>query len=183
MTFGNVKGNEEGNVKGNIAGLCVLVVVVAAARVVPHPLNVTPVGALGLFCGAYVAGRWACLLPLAALLPGDLAMGLYDPLVMPFVYLGFACSAFCGRIFLHEQRTIPRFGGGVLAAALAFYLVSNFGMWMAAWPMSWEGLVGCYASGLPYLLRTLAGNALYGVVLFGGYETMKAWRNRPLQVA
>lgn len=31
--------------------------------------------------------------------------------------------------------------------------------------------------------RTLAGNALYGAVLFGGYETMKAWRNRPLQVA
>ena len=26
-------------------------------------------------------------------------------------------------------------------------------------------------------------NAIHGAVLFGGYETMKAWRNRPLQVA
>lgn len=178
-----MKRNEDGNGKGNTAALCALVVIVALSRLVPHPSNVTPVGALGLFSGAYAARRWAWLLPLAALLPGDVAMGLYDPVVMLFVYLGFACSAFCGRIFLHEQRTVSRFGGGVLGAALAFYAVSNFGMWIAAWPITWEGLIGCYASGVPYLWRTLAGNALYGAVLFGGYETMKAWRNRPLRVA
>ena len=147
-----------------------LIILVALARVVPHPWNVAPIGALGLFSGAYIATRWAWALPLVALLLGDLFLGLYSPVVMLFVYLGFAGSAVCGRVFLHRRRSASRFGGAIVSAALLFYLLSNFGMWIVYYPHSWEGLIACYVSALPFLLKSLMGDALYCALLFGCYE-------------
>ena len=156
-----------------------LIVLVALSRLMPHPWNVAPIGALGLFSGAYIAARWAWLLPLAVLLLGDLFIGFYSWIVMLFVYLGFAASAVCGRIFLHKRRSVLRFSGGLLSAALIFYLLSNFGMWILAYPHSWTGLISCYVNGLPFLLRSLMGDTFYCILLFGSYEVVKAWLNRP----
>jgi hypothetical protein len=61
--------------------LASLTLAVAMTRVIPHPWNFTPVGALCLFGGACFARRWAAFaVPLAALLLSDLvlAVTLYD---------------------------------------------------------------------------------------------------------
>jgi len=158
------------NRKSHSALIYGLIVLVALARVVPHPWNVAPIGALGLFSGAYIPARWAWALPLIALLLGDVFLGLYHPVVMLFVYLGFAGSAVCGRIFLHRRRSASRFGGAIGSAALLFYLLSNFGMWIVYYPHTWAGLVACYVNALPFLLKSLMGDVLYCALLFGSYE-------------
>ena len=58
--------------KNDIALLCGLVVMIAVSRVVPHPWNITPIGAMALFSGAYVSRKFASMRPIIALLIGDL---------------------------------------------------------------------------------------------------------------
>ncbi len=49
-----------------------MILFAAVIRIVPHPWNLAPVGALALFSGAAIRSRAvACLFPLLALLAGD----------------------------------------------------------------------------------------------------------------
>lgn len=164
--------------RSNSNTLYLLIALAAVARLLPHPWNVTPVGALGLFSGAYMRGPSAWLVPVAAVFIGDVVLGFYDPIVMLCVYLGSALSVGIGRGLLFEQRTLARLGGAVLVTAVAFYLISNFGVWLASYPHTVDGLLMCYFNGLPFLGRTLAGDAFYSVLLFGLVEGALVWRNR-----
>src|SRR5207245_4052495 len=50
----------------------------AALRLVPHPPNFSPIGAMALFSGAYLGRRaLAFVAPLGALLLSDLVLGFY----------------------------------------------------------------------------------------------------------
>ena len=54
------------------------IVAAAALRLVPHPPNFTPIGAMALFSGAYLGRRAiAFVAPLGALLLSDLVLGFY----------------------------------------------------------------------------------------------------------
>jgi hypothetical protein len=146
-----------------------LIVLCALLRVVPHPWNLTPVGAMALFSGAMFRKRWiAFLLPLAGLFAGDLFAGFYK--LMLVVYASFAMSVAIGS-WLAENRTVTRIGGAVLFGALQFFVVTNFAMWAAGgfYPRTAAGLRACYLAGVPFFWNTLAGDALYAGVLFGGY--------------
>ena len=58
-----------------IAGL---ILAAAASRLLPHPPNFTPIGAVALFGGACLADkRLAFLVPLAAMFLSDLVIGLH----------------------------------------------------------------------------------------------------------
>ncbi len=154
-----------------------LVLLAVASRLLPHPLNFAPIGALGLFAGAYLSRRGGWLLPLAALLLSDAIHGFYSPLLMAFVYSGFAVSGLIGRIFLSENRTPWRLLFCALAGSTAFFLISNLGIWVVgssmgnAWyPHTGAGLMRCYVMGLPYFRNTVAGDLFYTATLFGLLE-------------
>lgn len=149
-----------------------IILVAAALRMLPHPENFTPIGALALFSGAYLQRQVLWLVPLAALLLGDIAHGLYNGIVMLAVYLGFIASTAIGRSLLRSRDSGGRICLGVGAGALAFWIISNFGNWLAFGPHSLEGLLQCYIRGLPYLASSFVGDALYALVLFGGYRLL-----------
>ena len=61
------------------AAIVTLITLSAVLRIVPHPWNLTPVGAMALFSGAMFRNRWiAFLLPLASLFAGDLFVGFHN---------------------------------------------------------------------------------------------------------
>ena len=163
--------------KGNSVLLYGLVILVVLSRLIPHPLNFTPIGALGLFAGAYIVDRRIWMLPLVALLLSDFFIGFYEPIAMLFVYLGFALSAFLGRFMLSEKRTSYRLGGAAIASATLFFIVSNFGTWLTGmlYPVSIAGLIECYVMAIPFYGNTLMGDLFYVVVLFGTFECMQTW--------
>jgi hypothetical protein len=146
-----------------------LIVLSAVLRILPHPWNFTPVGAMALFSGAMFRNRWiAFLLPLASLFAGDVFVGFYR--LMLIVYASFAISVAIGA-WLVKYRTAVRIGGAVLLGALQFFVVTNFAMWAMEgfYPKTAAGLRAAYLAGVPFFWNTLAGDALYAGVLFGGY--------------
>src|SRR5215470_4844138 len=147
----------------------VLIFVAAAVRVLPHPMNFTPIGAMAIFSGSLLRNRSAAfMLPLAALFAGDLLVGLYK--LMFIVYLSFAASVAIGR-WLAQSRKPARIGGAVLLGALQFFVVTNFALWALGgfYPRTFAGLSTCFANALPLFWNSLAGDIFYATVLFGGY--------------
>jgi hypothetical protein len=145
-----------------------LIFAAAALRLIPHPANVAPIAALALFAGSYLEDRrLAFAVPFGALLLSDLVLGLYPGLV--FVYAGFALSVCIG--FALRKRSVGRIAAGTLASALVFFLVTNFGAWLTLpmYPKTPDGLLAAYVAGIPFLRNALAGDALYAVLLFGGF--------------
>ncbi len=145
----------------------------AVARVMPHPWNFTPVGAMALFSGAKFGRSWrAFLFPLAALFCGDLFIGFHR--LMPAVYLSFCVSVLIGMACRNRQSLVP-LAGATFAGALQFFLVTNFAVW--AWERTYAhtaaGLTACYIAGIPYFGNTLAGDGLYVAILFGGFALLE----------
>jgi hypothetical protein len=147
-----------------------LIALVALARLCPHPWNVTPMGALALFAGAYLPRRVAWLVPAGAGIAVDLIIGLYTPLMMIFVYCAYAASTLIAGRLLRQRRSVHRVGIAVTAGATAFYLISNLGPWIILYPPTMDGLVGCYVNALPFFGRSLLGDGVYATMLFGSFE-------------
>jgi hypothetical protein len=145
----------------------VMIVLAAVVRIMPHPWNFTPIGAMAIFSGSMFRDRrLAFLFPLAALFAGDLFVGLYR--IIPIVYASFLFSVLIGR-WLAERRSVLRIGGAVFLGALQFFLISNAAIWQFydTYPHTPAGLVACYIVGLPLFGNTLAGDALYATLFFG----------------
>jgi len=146
-----------------------LIVIAAALRISPHPWNFTPVGAMALFSGAVLRGRrLALLFPLVALFAGDVFVGFHK--LMFVVYASFLINVAIG-FWLRGRRTLARISLATVLGAFQFFVVTNFAVWqfLGGYPHTASGLVTCYIAGVPFFWNTLAGDACYAALLFGGY--------------
>ena len=170
-----------------LRGLVVVTFLLFAAivRILPHPWNFTPIGAMALFGGAKLNRGWqAFLFPLTGLFLGDLFVGFHR--LMPIVYFSFCVSVLIGMAFRCKQSAGP-LSLATLLGAIQFFLITNFGMWamstMPIYPKTFAGLVSCYVAGIPYFGNTLLGDAFYAALLFGGFALVEhlspALRDRP----
>lgn len=150
-----------------IAGLVLLC---AAARLLPHPPNFTPLMAVSLFAGYQLRRRVvAAIVPFAALVASDYVIGGYEPRVMLVVYATLLAPVLlrgllAGRFFTFRLLGCSLFG------SILFFVASNGAVWaFDGWySPDWSGLVTCYTAGLPFLRNTIAGDLVWNGVLFGG---------------
>jgi hypothetical protein len=141
----------------------------AALRLAPHPWNFTPIGAMALFSGAQLGRRpLAFVVPLTALLLGDLVLGFYRG--MEVVYPSMALVVIIGW-WVGTRRNVLRIGTGALVSSLSFFLITNLGQWLFSgfYPLTSAGFVACYTAAIPFFQNTLAGDLFYTVLLFGGF--------------
>jgi hypothetical protein len=148
-----------------------MIAIAAALRIAPHPWNFTPIGAMALFSGAILKDRrLAFVFPLLALFAGDLFTGLYNYKLMLVVYASFLASVAIG-FWLRDHRTVGRITLATLAGAVQFFLITNFAVWAAglSYQHNLPGLAMCYLAGVPFFWNTLAGDAVYVLLLFGSF--------------
>lgn len=165
-----------------------MILLAALSRLLPHPMNFSPVEAIALFGGAYFAARgWAVAVPLLAMLVSDLILGIsiggmyWDYMTgLSFwsVYLCIALSTVMG-FGLRGRVGAGRVLGYSLAGSVLFFVVTNFFTWFGGtlYPQTFEGLVACYIAAIPFFQNTLLGTLFYAAVLFGGFELLR--RRKP----
>ncbi len=150
-----------------------LVFAAALFRLLPHPWNFTPVGAIALFAGATFRSRFGALLvPLMAMLLSDAVIGFHSG--MPVVYGTLALSAGIGMMI--GRRSPLRIGAAAISSATLFYLTTNLWVWSAGrlYSHTIAGLVACYLAAIPFYGNDLAAHLLYSALLFGSF----AWAER-----
>jgi hypothetical protein len=173
---------------GRVTMLLYLYVLAAVLmRLLPHPWNMTPLGAMFLFSGATFTRKWNSLLvPLAALLVSDYAVihilygGRYS-WFNPYSWAGFLLIGIIGWA-LRNRITYATVVAGSVAGSVVFFLVSNFGVWAAGqlYPRTWSGLAMCYLAGLPFFRNTAMGDLIYAGLMFGSYVLIRY--RRPVEI-
>lgn len=147
--------------------------VAAALRLVPHPPNFTPIGAMALFGGAYFGRRGlAFAAPLGAMLLGDAIIGFHAG--MPFVYASVALIVLVGWAVRTRMSPIGIAAAAVLSSVL-FFAITNFGVWLSSgmYPPTLAGLAACYVAAIPFFQNTLAGDLIFSGLLFGGFTLLE----------
>ncbi|MGI8893627.1 MAG: DUF6580 family putative transport protein, partial [Bacteroidia bacterium] len=150
--------------------LALLIVVAIFSRFLPHPPNFTAVAAVALFAGVHFRNRFiAFAIPLLAMLASDLIIGLHDTLIA--VYAAFALTVGIG-LWISGKAKAHIIALGAVSASVLFFLITNFAVWMSGfmYPMSFNGLLMCYAAALPFFQNTLAGDLFFTALLFGTYH-------------
>ena len=160
------------------------ILIAAVSRLIPHPYNFTPIGAMALFGGAmYSKKRLAFILPLAAMFLSDLIISgftLHNTIL--YVYASFILITTIG-ILIGKN---PKVGNLILASitsSVLFFLITNFGVWaQAGFIGGINGLATTLFAGVPFFnnnitssffANTLAGDLFYTTVLFGSYAVVK----------
>jgi hypothetical protein len=132
----------------------------------------TPVGAALLFFGSRMP-RKQFWIPVALLIGSDLYLnlkvyGLAITWDQSIVWAWYVAACFIGGLL--RKRVKPRFVlGAALISAISFFVVSNFGVWVAGYvgyPKSLAGLMACYAAGIPFFQKGLASDVLFSVIFF-----------------
>jgi len=172
-----------------------IVVAAALSRLVPHPPNVTPIAAMALFGGAYLANRKsAYLLALAAMLLSDVVLaftvyGVSTLTSQPVVYACIVATVAMGKL-IRDKRSALQVGRVTLASSVIFYAVTNLAVWASGelYPRSWAGLAACYAAAIPFFRNSLLGDMGFAAVLFGGFALLETYvrslqENRDVSVA
>ena len=142
-------------------------------RFLPHLPNFSPVYAAMLFGGAHLKRRDAIWYPVALVAASNIVL---TTLVYRkgfgwghlFTLLGFAAIALVGY-WLRKRETVARVGFAAVAGPTAFFLISNFGVWIAGrmYPGTWDGLITCYVAALPFFRNSLLAGVAYTALLFG----------------
>ena len=174
------------------AVILLLMIVVAAIRI-PNAAQITPwanfspIGAMGLFGGAYFNSKWkAFAFPLLTLFVSDLIInififdGKYGVLYSGWyvIYSIFALIVFYGK-WMIQKVAVKNVLLACIVAAVSHWLLADFTVWLGGgtdlrtmMPLAknWAGLLQCYAQGVPFMRNFLLSNLVYSGILFGGFE-------------
>ena len=166
-----------------------VIIAAALSRVIPHPPNFAPIGALGIFGGIAIKDKkFAFIFPLGALFLSDLVLQLFTNTLgfygaeQIFVYLAIMITTFLATRIKKANPT------NILLACVwtgvIFFALSNFGVWVAHnyYPHTAAGLAQCYGQALVFYhndlysnfaLNLFAGNVFFSAIMFGAYALIK----------
>jgi len=151
-----------------------------------RPWGFAPQIAMALFAGSVIKDkRFSFLVPLFSMLVSDVlyqflySRGLTE--IKGFYqgqwvnYILFTVITVIG--FLIKKNNIGSIILGSLAGVVFFYLTSNFLDWIGGgldisnqpYPKTFDGLIKCYAAGLPFLRGSAWATLLFNGIFFGIY--------------
>jgi hypothetical protein len=164
------------------------VVLAIVSRFLPHPhgwVQFTPLGAALLYFGARASLKrmW---IPLAALIAADIYLTKVTyayPLKPDHVitWAWYAGVILLGSALLSRQVSAWRVVAGSLAASVAFFLVSNFGVWLVwnMYPRTLAGLATAYVAAIPFFRNQAFADLLCAAAMFAVGALFERHQEKP----
>ena len=157
-----------------------LIIILAFARLIPHPPNFTPIIAVAIISGYFFKNfNLSVLILLSAMLISDLFIGFYDNII--FVYLSLIVITF----IFHKIRSNINFKNLFIysfAGSVIFFVISNFGVWALgspgvqdiAYEKSLNGLIQCYVLAIPFFGNTFLSTLIFSYPAIFIYRSQAA---------
>jgi len=155
-----------------------LILILAFARLIPHPPNFTPIIAVAIMSGYFFKNiNLSFLVLIVAMLLSDLFIGFYENVF--FVYASLLLITFVfykiSKKINFKNLFIYSFTG-----SLIFFLVSNFGVWILgspgvnniAYAKDFNGLVECYILAIPFFGNTFLSTLIFAYPAIFVYKTL-----------
>ena len=173
--------------KSDLLAFGLLILACSLYRVWPdRPFGFAPQWAMAVFGGAVIKDKkWAFLLPLISMFVSDTIYqllyqngatqiwGFYEGQLSNYIL--FTSMTVFG--FMIRKISWIKILAGSLAAPSAYFLLSNLVVWIGGGgyqrPQNFNGLMQCYADGIPFYQMSLIATPLFSVLLFGVYFLVK----------
>ena len=146
--------------------ILILVFGALMSRFLPHPPNMTALGAAALFSGHFLRPRaLALMIPVLIMLISDFFLGFHP--LMAFVYGAWILIGILAMTLMKDAKTWRLMGWASLSTAI-FFIVTNFGVWWMQdlYPKNAQGLILCYTMALPFVGAQWVGDMLFSGLLF-----------------
>jgi hypothetical protein len=173
--------------KSIIGSFVLLVVIASLYRIMPgRPLGFAPQIAMALFGGSIIKDKkFSFLLPLVSMLVSDIIYevlfhfnispiaGFYNGQLMNYILFG----AITVIGFMIKKENLLHIAAGSIAGATFYFVASNLVVWIGGglsinnlpYAKTWDGLMTCFAAGLPFYKGSLYATVFFSAILFGGY--------------
>ena len=157
-----------------------LILILALARLIPHPPNFAPIVAVAIMSGYLFKNiKLSYIVLIVSMILVDFFIGFYKH--MFFVYLSLFLITF---IFFNVSNKINSknlliFG---FLGSLIFFLISNFGVWASGvlspitdlpYEKNLNGLINCYYLALPFFINTLISTIFFSYLAFFANYSLK----------
>ena len=158
-----------------------LILILAFARLIPHPPNFTPIIAVALISGYFFKNiNLSLLILLVAMLLSDLFIGFYENMI--FVYASLLLITFVFHK-ISKKINFKNLFIYCFAGSLIFFIVSNFGVWAlgnpgvldVAYERNLSGLVECYILAIPFFGNTFLSTLIFAYPGIFIYKSLPAW--------
>lgn len=148
-----------------------LIILGLSARLLPHPANFAPIGAIALFAALYLPKKYALIIPLIAMFISDTFIGFYSLPIMLSVYIGFTIMSLIG-LLVKKNKKFSTILGGTLVGSILFFLLTNFAVWTfgTMYSHTFSGLIQSYTMAIPFFKNSLLGDLFYSGIIIGGFE-------------
>jgi len=157
-----------------------LILILAFARLIPHPPNFTPIIAVAIMSSYFFKNiNLSLLILLIAMLISDLFIGFYENVI--FVYVSLLLITFVFHKISNKINFKNLFICG-FAGSLIFFVVSNFGVWALgspgvydiAYEKSLSGLIECYILAIPFFGNTFLSTIIFAYPAIFIYKSLPA---------
>jgi hypothetical protein len=168
--------------KENIIAIIAIILVAAISRLIPHPANFAPLGAMALFGGYYFSKKWQSFAATAtSWWLADLVLNntFYKNIYESFTWFsGSFISVLVSLIaiitiskLIIKAPTIKNIALASILGSVSFFLITNFSVYLGnMYPHTNTGLIAAYTAGIPFFKNTLLGDLIYAGILFGTYN-------------
>ena len=155
-----------------------LILILALARLIPHPPNFTPIIAVAIMSGYFFKNiNLSFLTLIVAMLVSDLFIGFYENVI--FVYASLLLITFVFHKISNKINFKNLFIYG-FAGSLIFFVVSNFGVWALgspgvydiAYEKSLSGLIECYILAIPFFGNTFLSTLIFAYPAMFFYKSL-----------
>jgi len=157
-----------------------LILILAFARLIPHPPNFTPIIAVAIMSSYFFKNiNLSLLILLIAMLISDLFIGFYENMI--FVYVSLLLITFVFHKISNKINFKNLFIYGFVGS-LIFFVVSNFGVWALgspgvydiAYEKSLSGLIECYILAIPFFGNTFLSTIIFAYPAIFIYKSLPA---------
>ena len=155
-----------------------LILILALAKLIPHPPNFTPIIAVAIMSGYFFRNIYLSFaILLISMLLADVFIGFYNNML--FVYLSLFLIAF---VFFKISKKINFKNLFVYSfiGSLIFFIISNFGVWALGSPGAYDvaygknlnGLVECYILAIPFFGNTFLSTLIFAYPAIFIYKSL-----------
>ena len=158
-----------------------LILILALARLIPHPPNFTPIIAVAILSGYFFKNIYLSFATLLiAMLLADAFIGFYNHML--FVYLSLFLIVF---LFykISEKINFKNLFIYSFIGSIIFFIISNFGVWALGSPgildipyeRNLNGLVECYVLAIPFFPNTFLSTLIFAYPVIFIYKSLATW--------
>ncbi|MEO6548452.1 MAG: DUF6580 family putative transport protein [Ferruginibacter sp.] len=173
--------------KSIVASFVFLVLIASLYRIMPgRPFGFAPQIAMAIFSGSIIKDKkFSFLLPIFSMLVSDIIyevlfaynlspiQGFYSGQLLNYTL--FAAVTVIG--FAIRKENLVHIAAGSVVGATFYFIASNFVVWIGGglgmnnlpYAKTWEGLMTCFAAGIPFYQVSLYATLFFNTILFGGY--------------